>query len=266
MPFTPALRGDAINNFDFVKRIHNSFARRMDMLHSDLQLKDEATSRKSRSGKPSHDDGEANAAFHFIAFVPAQGKVWKFDGLERQPQALGSSTVGNDWLDLVRDNILTRMYEYEEDQIEFSILSLARDPLLDLVDKLAINVKSLDILQRHMTLSGGCSGQTAFLDPGLENTIWGADKSLGLNQDQIDQAQVPAEESSRYQNCSVEDALQYQTHLAHGQQELRAAIREEQQSHRADDEYATGRRYDYGPAVRTWVQFLARKRILEELK
>lgn len=27
MPFTPALRGDAINNFEFVKRIHNSFAR-----------------------------------------------------------------------------------------------------------------------------------------------------------------------------------------------------------------------------------------------
>lgn len=27
MPFTPALRGDAINNFEFVKRIHNSYAR-----------------------------------------------------------------------------------------------------------------------------------------------------------------------------------------------------------------------------------------------
>lgn len=27
MSFTPALRGDAINNFDYIKRIHNSFAR-----------------------------------------------------------------------------------------------------------------------------------------------------------------------------------------------------------------------------------------------
>lgn len=27
MSFTPALRGDAINNFEFVKNIHNSFAR-----------------------------------------------------------------------------------------------------------------------------------------------------------------------------------------------------------------------------------------------
>lgn len=27
MPFTPALRGDAISNFEFIKKIHNSFAR-----------------------------------------------------------------------------------------------------------------------------------------------------------------------------------------------------------------------------------------------
>lgn len=33
MPFTPALRGDAINNFEFVKRIHNSFARYVAFFH-----------------------------------------------------------------------------------------------------------------------------------------------------------------------------------------------------------------------------------------
>lgn len=33
MPFTPALRGDAIANFEFIKRIHNSFARYITPLH-----------------------------------------------------------------------------------------------------------------------------------------------------------------------------------------------------------------------------------------
>lgn len=61
----------------------------MDILNSDLQLKNEATSRKPRSTKSSHDYVDNDAGFHFIAFVPAMGKVWKFDGLERQPQALG---------------------------------------------------------------------------------------------------------------------------------------------------------------------------------
>lgn len=105
MPFTPALRGDAINNFEFVKRVHNSFARyavmrhdlrmfrltrrhdrKMDILNSDLQLRWEAQSKKRSKSQESND---SDSSFHFIAFMPAMGQVWKFDGLERQPQALG---------------------------------------------------------------------------------------------------------------------------------------------------------------------------------
>ncbi|KAI9832954.1 MAG: hypothetical protein M1826_000733 [Phylliscum demangeonii] len=43
--FTPPLRGVAIDNFEFVKRIHNRFARKMDMLATDLTLKTSAASR-----------------------------------------------------------------------------------------------------------------------------------------------------------------------------------------------------------------------------
>lgn len=103
MPFTPALRGDAINNFEFVKRVHNSFARyavmrhdspmflltyhrKMDILNADLQLRWEAQSKKRSKSQESND---SDSGFHFIAFMPAMGHVWKFDGLERQPQALG---------------------------------------------------------------------------------------------------------------------------------------------------------------------------------
>lgn len=60
------------------------------MLNSDLYLKNEATSRRRRASKKSNDSADSESAgFHFIAFVPALGKVWKFDGLERQPQVLG---------------------------------------------------------------------------------------------------------------------------------------------------------------------------------
>lgn len=60
----------------------------MDMLNSDLHLKNEATTRRTQSSRSNH-DSETDGGFHFIAFVPVDGKVWKFDGLERQPQALG---------------------------------------------------------------------------------------------------------------------------------------------------------------------------------
>lgn len=61
----------------------------MDILNSDLQLRWEAQSRKRSKSQESND---SDSSFHFIAFMPAKGQVWKFDGLERQPQALGQST------------------------------------------------------------------------------------------------------------------------------------------------------------------------------
>lgn len=259
MPFTPALRGDAIKNFEFVKRIHNSFARKMDILNSDLQLKNEATSRKPRSTKSSHDYADNDAGFHFIAFVPAMGKVWKFDGLERQPQALGECSQ-EDWLDLVKPNIITRMAGYEEDQIEFSILGVVRDPLLDLIDKLAVNVKCLEMVNGRLGTNAETSSEPAF-----ENAVLGPDSSFDLTREAIDNAKISADEEEMYQACSIDELVQHRQKLSIAQQELRAAIREEQQSHRADDDYATGRRYDYGPAVRCWIQFLARKRVIENL-
>lgn len=58
----------------------------MDILNSDLQLKGDATSKKRKN---SQDSDDADSTFHFIAFMPAMGQVWKLDGLERQPQAIG---------------------------------------------------------------------------------------------------------------------------------------------------------------------------------
>ena len=64
----------------------------MDILNSDLCLKNEATA-SSRSKRQRNQDNVEEAAFHFIAFVPALGRVWKFDGLERQPQELGKPAL-----------------------------------------------------------------------------------------------------------------------------------------------------------------------------
>ena len=58
------------------------------MLNGDLHVKNEATTAKSRSKRKAKDEQESNA-FHFIAFVPIDGKLWKLDGLERQPYNLG---------------------------------------------------------------------------------------------------------------------------------------------------------------------------------
>ncbi|KAL4973246.1 ubiquitin carboxyl-terminal hydrolase [Aspergillus desertorum] len=264
MSFTPALRGDAINNFEFVKRIHNSFARRMDMLNSDLQLKYEAASKRHRLKKSGHEEHEADAGFHFIAFVPALGKVWKFDGLERQPQALGVFDPESDWLNLVKPNIEARMDKYG---IEFSILSLVRDPLPDLIDRLAVNIKQLQTIERTISSHNPevVSDVSSAVGPLNGNTLLGPDESYGVTEKVFNKATMPAEEAEKYLGFSVDEILKHRTDLVRAQLELLTAIREEQQSQRADEEYAEGRRYDYGPAIRTWLRFLARKRIIEDL-
>jgi len=231
----------------------------MDLRNADLQLKNEATLR--RRTKSTRDD-EADAGFHFIAFVPAMGKVWKFDGLERQPQSIGDCPE-NDWLDLVRPNILTRMEEYEEDQIEFSILSLGRDPLLSLTEKLAINVKILELVNKR--IGDTAKSETAAAD-GEDNTILGPDASLSLTREAIDHAEIPANQKEAYESCSLEELSKFRQKLSEEQQDLRAAIRLERESEHADDDYAAGRRYNYqgyGPAVGKWLRFLARKEYLE---
>ena len=62
--------------------------RKMDMLNGDLQLKNDASARKNRRVAKGEAD-DSDAGYHFIAFIPVDGKVWKLDGLERQPQNLG---------------------------------------------------------------------------------------------------------------------------------------------------------------------------------
>ena len=60
----------------------------MDMLNSDLLLKNEANA-GSKGRKAANEDEDCAAGYHFIAFMPINGSLWKFDGLERQPMSLG---------------------------------------------------------------------------------------------------------------------------------------------------------------------------------
>lgn len=171
----------------------------------------------------------------------------------------------DDWLEVARPNILDRMYAYAEENIEFSILGLVRDPLPDLIQQLAVNVRSLEILnERLMSLEDGAPETEATL-LALKETVLGPDPSLALTRADIDAAVVPDAIQAESQNSLSEQLRQRQRGLTTAQRELRGRIREQQQTQRADEDHATGRRYDYGPAIRTWLRFLARRQLIAEL-
>ena len=88
--------------------------RRMDMLNADLILSNEVDKWKKTQGriknakkrkvaarkiqaKTNKKEDEETPGFHFIAFVPINGVVWRLDGLQRQPVNLGITSISIPW-------------------------------------------------------------------------------------------------------------------------------------------------------------------------
>lgn len=259
------------------------------MLNEDLQMKAEAMTRSKGCKKAKDADDEAVAGFHFIAFVPIDGKVWKLDGLERQPQNLGESlfirltAIGRvliqyfsgaiteeDWVLQVKPEIEDRMAQYSEGQIEFAILSLVKEPLSRLVPALAENVKSLVTLTTRLDLLNSdwrefISNTSNSEGVKTEQLITGPDAIYELTLEMIKNSKVsqPVAEAVRLDRVAHVIALWQELVIA--QAGLRAAIMEELQSSRSDHERAASRRHDYGLAVQTLIEILGRKNVLKNM-
>lgn len=232
------------------------------MLNSDLQLSHDVMSRMKGKHKSVKD--EETAGFHFVAFVPIDGQIWKLDGLERQPQKI-CSIINDDWICQIKPQIESRMAEYEEGHIEFSILSLVKEPLSGLFSDLAQNAKSLSALSNTEQASEESfilAINAAFdeIRSGAELNICLPDAAFGVTQDMIDQAVILPGVQDAIQSRNVSIITQLWKHLTIAQAGLKASIGEERLSYQLDQERAEGRRWDYGPAVHDIVFFLARKR------
>lgn len=61
------------------------------MLNSDLTLANEYAEqfKNKKQKKLSKKEVDSSNGFHYSAFLPIQGQVWKLDGLDYQPTNLG---------------------------------------------------------------------------------------------------------------------------------------------------------------------------------
>ncbi|KAL9020746.1 MAG: hypothetical protein Q9185_002062 [Variospora sp. 1 TL-2023] len=257
--FTPALRGDAIGNFEFVKSVHNSFARKMDMLNADLQLKNDASSRRKSKAKNADED---NAGFHFIAFVPVQDRVWKLDGLQRQPQDLGS-IASDDWITHVVPELELRMAQYEEGQIEFVILALVKEPLTDLLPALAENIRStISFSERLSQVNPDWEDFVPNIANRDSETSYSTLSGLGVEDERlresIDQAELPPAIQMQLENENVQELLAGRQELVTAQAGLRASIRDQTQIIQLENERAARRRHDKGLLAKGLLQVLGR--------
>ena len=78
------LRGDCIGNNDTIRKTHNSFT-----------MPDPFVSEEKRARDDDDDD-----VFHFVSFVPIEGKLYELDGLKQAPVLIGPIEEGQ-----VRSNV-----------------------------------------------------------------------------------------------------------------------------------------------------------------
>ncbi|XP_050417949.1 ubiquitin carboxyl-terminal hydrolase isozyme L5 isoform X1 [Patella vulgata] len=107
--FDPAIRGLSLSNSDVIRQVHNSFARQQ-MFEFDEKL-------------AKKDDD----VFHFVGYLPIDGRLYELDGLKDGPVDLGVIPSSTDWLDIVRPVIEKRMQKYSNDEIHFNLMAVVSD-------------------------------------------------------------------------------------------------------------------------------------------
>ena len=151
------------------------------------------------------------------------------------------------------------MAQYEEGQIEFAILSLVRDPLLEMIPALAENVKAINALSTRLDVIK--PGWKDFIDSSTNSQIAGNDNSIsnpnlayGLTQEMLDQAEPSQAVMDLCHSDVASDILGHREQLITTQAGLRMSIREEIQSNQSDEDRAASRTCDYGARMQKFVR------------
>lgn len=356
----PMSRGDAIDSFDFVKHIHNSFATETDLLIADMHAKQKAMRAKkkqalakarqtreakkagtlplaeksanassiptrtsqrtpTKNSKPAptpsnessplsdppdsssefetpkkptttkerstttprrsnrkpkprqapqtstpEDDDDDSEGFHFIAYMPIQGHVWKLDGLDSFPQDVGAidEAAGGDWINIAQPALQTRMAMYEGADIDFNLMAVVHDPVLKDRAELAENVKALETVEKKLsTASGDWQTQIGMMDD--EGVLSGPSAALELSREDIEAVRDPPPFTD--EEIGLDQLLEIREQVVAQQAPLRGAVRDAMEFAKADEERARHRRHDYGAFVRTWLGALAEEEALSGL-
>ncbi|KAF3053529.1 hypothetical protein E8E11_011364 [Didymella keratinophila] len=269
--FDPYQRGEAIASFDFVKKIHNSFAKKMDMLEADKHLsykvkrskrllKDEKARRKSTDSTATDDSAESHDddSNHFIAFMPFDNEVWMLDGLNYQPVNMGSfdPKQGQAWVTVAVDSITAITAGAEEGSYTAFTIEPAKLPSLRKQACLALNhVKSTE--RRLDEVSPDWKSFT------IDEQSAPSSQMLGI-EDQLSAHPTPDTLAATIDSEETQDLLERRTRVLQDLDRLGASIISEVQEEADNERIAAQARFDYAPVIKLWAEMLASNGWLEQ--
>lgn len=109
MSFDAFNKGLTLSNASQIRTVHNSFARQT------LFELDNKNANKDED------------LFHFVGYVPIDGRLYELDGLKEGPIDLGPCSAGQEWLKSVRPIIEKRIKKYSEGEIHFNLMAIVSD-------------------------------------------------------------------------------------------------------------------------------------------
>ncbi|KAM6456891.1 ubiquitin carboxyl-terminal hydrolase isozyme L5 isoform 3-T3 [Liasis olivaceus] len=116
--FDAAMKGLALSNSEVIRQVHNSFARQQ-MFEFDAKS-----------------TAKEEDAFHFVSYVPVNGRLYELDGLREGPIDLGVCNQ-DDWINAVRPVIEKRIQKYSEGEIRFNLMAIVSDRKMIYEQKIA---------------------------------------------------------------------------------------------------------------------------------
>ena len=117
--FDATMKGLTLSNSDEIRSVHNSFSRQ-----SLFEFDQKAASK---------DDD----VFHFVGYVPIEGRLYELDGLKEGPVDHGVLPESGDWLDLAKPIIEARMAKYQAGEVHFNLMALVQDKIMSFTKQLA---------------------------------------------------------------------------------------------------------------------------------
>ncbi|KAF1825127.1 cysteine proteinase [Dissoconium aciculare CBS 342.82] len=267
-------RGDAIDKFDFVRRIHNSFASETEILNAEMHIRNKLLRPRQDVYKTNtaddRDDDDDQAGFHFIAYMPIDGHVWRMDGLDYYPQdlgAYGTDSAGGtgEWLDIAQSSLAVRMAQYQ-DVDSFNLMAVVHDSAMQ--DRLALVQNVIAIRAIDVALDAVVEDWREMDEATIsKEVLTGPSDELEISSQDIIIAEVEHRWRESITNAADDlfKLLQLRQRIIELQGPLRAAVRDAVSAERRDQEEARHARHDYGSFVREWLGALAAEGLLSGL-